>query len=119
MMKAAIYTQFGGPIKIQQVKIPSLDDSSCIVKVMATGVCRSDWHGWKGHDDDIQNHGLPFVPGHEFSGIVVSIGSHVSKIKVGDRVAVPFILSCGSCSECKLGKSTVCLDQNQPGFTMV
>lgn len=120
MMKAAVYSNFGGPIHIQHVPMPSLkDESSCIVQVLATGVCRSDWHGWKGHDDDIKNHGLPFIPGHEFSGVVVSIGANVSKIKVGDRVAIPFILACGSCSECQLDKPTVCLDQNQTGFTMV
>jgi len=85
---------------------------------MATGVCRSDWHGWKGHDDDIKHHGLPFTPGHECSGIVVEKGSAVKKIKVGDRVAIPFILSCGYCAECKVDKPTVCLEQSQPGFTM-
>jgi alcohol dehydrogenase len=86
---------------------------------MATGVCRSDWHGWKGHDDDIKHHGLPFVPGHEFSGVVVEIGKSVQRISVGDRVAVPFILSCGKCAECKVEKPTVCLNQSQPGFTML
>ncbi len=85
---------------------------------MATGVCRSDWHGWKGHDDDIAKHGLPFIPGHEFSGIVIERGRNVRCLKVGDRVAIPFILSCGHCSECELHKPTVCLDQSQPGFTM-
>ena len=73
--------------------------------------CRSDWHGWKGHDGDIKDHGLPFVPGHEFSGIVTEVGSSLlgnssCLFQVGDRVVAPFILSCGAC-----------VRQQQPGFT--
>lgn len=87
---------------------------------MATGVCRSDWHGWKGHDSDVIEHGLPFVPGHEVSGVVTEVGKDVTSLRVGDRVAVPFILSCGSCREClpPLDRPTVCENQTQPGFTM-
>ena len=119
MMKAAVYKEFNGPITIMSVPKPKLNSStSVIVQVMATGVCRSDWHGWKGHDDDIRSHGFPFIPGHEVSGIVVEIGQSVKKLKIGDPVAIPFILSCGSCAECRLDKSTVCLKQSQPGFTM-
>ena len=119
MMKAAVYRKFNEPIAILSVPKPKLkSSSSVIIKVMATGVCRSDWHGWKGHDDDIRTHGFPFIPGHEVSGVVVEIGQSVKKVRVGDPVAIPFILSCGSCAECCLDKPTVCLDQSQPGFTM-
>ena len=118
-MKAAVYKRFNEPIEILSVPMPRLSSpGSVIIQVMATGVCRSDWHGWKGHDDDIKNHGFPFIPGHELSGIVVEIGRSVKKLKVGDPVAIPFILSCGSCAECHHNKPTVCLQQSQPGFTM-
>jgi len=119
MMKAAVYEEFGGPIRVRQVPIPSLpSDDAVLIQVMATGVCRSDWHGWKGHDDDVKNCGLPFCPGHEFSGIVVQRGQRVSKIQVGDRVAVPFILSCGDCFYCsERNQPTICARQKQPGFT--
>lgn len=119
MMQAAVYDQFGGPIRITTLPIPSnIPDDGVLLQVCATGVCRSDWHGWKGHDDDIRQCGLPFVPGHEVSGIVVQLGSAITKFRVGDRVAVPFILSCGNCDCCQQGQSTVCLDQQQPGFTI-
>ena len=119
MMKAAVYKNFNDPIEILSVPKPKLNSSaSVIIQVMATGVCRSDWHGWKGHDDDIRSHGFPFIPGHELSGIIVEIGQSVKKLKIGDRVAIPFILSCGSCAECHVDKPTVCLKQSQPGFTM-
>ncbi len=64
-------------------------------------------------------HGLPFIPGHELSGIIIEKGVLVNdeKLKIGDKVAIPFILSCGSCMECNVGKPTVCLHQEQPGFT--
>ena len=132
-MRAAIYRNFGGRIEIESVLRPSLsapsssksgeydsNDDAVILQVMATGVCRSDWHGWKGHDSDIRKHGLPFCPGHELSGVVVEVGKKVSRFRIGDRVAVPFILSCGECMYCcekPFSQPTVCLKQEQPGFT--
>jgi len=118
-MKAAVYRSFSGPIKIEDVPHPTAPASGVVIKVMATGVCRSDWHGWKGHDSDIIDHGLPFVPGHEVSGIIVEVGIDVTKFKLGDRVAVPFILSCGQCSMCSThNRPTICEKQEQPGFSM-
>jgi alcohol dehydrogenase len=119
-MKAAVYEEFGGPISVQDVPIPLLAcASSILLQVRAVGVCRSDWHGWKGHDGDIIEHGLPFIPGHEISGVVVSVGANVQTLLPGDRVAVPFILSCGSCRYCTspYHRPTVCTQQEQPGFT--
>ncbi len=116
-MQAAIYESFGGPIHVQKVKIPNVPADGVLVQVMATGVCRSDWHGWKGHDADIQQHGLPFCPVHEFSGVVVKVGDEVSNLQEGNRVAVPFILSCGECSYCHRQQPTICSKQKQPGFT--
>jgi len=118
-MKAAVYRSFSGPIKIEDVPHPTAPASGVVIQVMATGVCRSDWHGWKGHDSDIIDHGLPFVPGHEVSGIIVEVGNDVTKFQLGDRVAVPFILSCGQCSMCSAhNRPTICEKQEQPGFSM-
>jgi len=121
MMRAAVYRSFNGPINIESVPRPTAPPDGVVVQVMATGVCRSDWHGWKGHDSDIADHGLPFVPGHEVSGIVVEVGSPIRKLNVGDRVAIPFILSCGRCRECHPSRNrpTICERQMQPGFTMM
>ena len=63
MMKVAIYTEFGGPIRIQTVRKPTAPPDGVLIQVKATGVCRSDWHGWKGHDGDISKHGLPLFRG--------------------------------------------------------
>jgi alcohol dehydrogenase len=118
MMQAAIYYKFGDPIRIETIPIPECPPDGVLIQVKAVGVCRSDWHGWKGHDSDIINHGLPFVPGHEVAGVITELSTTiVTKLQIGDRVAVPFILSCGSCRYCHSNQSTVCLEQKQPGFT--
>jgi alcohol dehydrogenase len=86
-----------------------------VIEVKAAGLCRSDWHAWQGHDPDIAV--FPHVPGHEFAGIVHSVGSAVTTLKVGDRVVFPFVCGCGVCSWCESGNAQVCPDQWQPGFS--
>ena len=76
---------------------------------------RSDWHGWQGHDADIQQ--LPHVPGHEFAGEIVEVGNGVAKWQPGDRVTMPFVAGCGTCADCVGGDPQVCGEQLQPGFT--
>lgn len=113
-MKAVVYEAFAAPPQIQHVPDPTPEAHGVVVKVMATGVCRSDWHGWMGHDPDIR---LPHVPGHELAGIVEAVGKDVTQWRVGDRVTVPFVGGCGSCPECYSGNHQVCDSQFQPGFT--
>lgn len=113
-MKAIVYENFATAPFIATVPDPSPSPDGVIIKVEATGICRSDWHGWIGHDPDIE---LPHVPGHEFAGQIQATGKQVKKFKVGDAVTVPFINGCGSCSECHSGNHQVCGNQTQPGFT--
>jgi len=113
-MKAVIYETFGGLPEIRDVEKPEAPPHGVVVEVEATGVCRSDWHGWMGHDKDIT---LPHVPGHEFAGTVHAVGSDVTRFGIGDRVTVPFINACGRCPECRSGNQQVCDNQSQPGFT--
>ena len=113
-MKAVLFEKFQTPPKVVNVQEPTPDAQGVVLKVEATGVCRSDWHGWMGHDSDIE---LPHIPGHELAGIVEAVGKDVKNWKVGDRVTVPFICGCGSCSECHAGQQQVCINQEHPGFT--
>ncbi|HLK28440.1 MAG TPA: zinc-dependent alcohol dehydrogenase family protein [Puia sp.] len=113
-MKALIFEKFKSPPTIKNVSDPKPADDGVVIEVKATGLCRSDWHGWMGHDADII---LPHVPGHEFAGIIQSVGKDVKKWNVGDRVTVPFVCGCGICHECISGNHQVCDHQSQPGFT--
>ncbi|NNE34432.1 MAG: alcohol dehydrogenase catalytic domain-containing protein, partial [Rhodothermales bacterium] len=71
-MRAALFDQFGGEIRVECVADPEPRPDDIVVQVKANGICRSDWHGWMGHDRSIR---LPHVPGHEFCGVVVNVGS--------------------------------------------
>lgn len=113
-MKAAYFTEFSGPVRLETLPDPAPSPRGVVVKVGATGLCRSDWHGWKGHDSDVK---LPHVPGHELAGEIVAVGAEVRRLRVGDRVTVPFVSGCGSCPQCAAGQQQVCDRQFQPGFT--
>ncbi len=113
-MKAVLFEKFAEAPKLVTLADPTPDVDGVVIKVEATGVCRSDWHGWMGHDSDID---LPHVPGHELAGVVQAVGANVRNWQAGDRVTVPFIAGCGSCPECHAGHQQVCLNQEQPGFT--
>ncbi|MCP3664817.1 MAG: alcohol dehydrogenase catalytic domain-containing protein, partial [Gammaproteobacteria bacterium] len=113
-MKAVIYHDYETRPVIEKLDDPTPSNNAVVIKVAASGVCRSDWHGWMGHDPDIT---LPHVPGHELAGTVVAVGRGVKHWKEGSRVTLPFVGGCGSCPECTTGNHQVCANQFQPGFT--
>jgi len=113
-VKAVIYREFAQPLTVERLPDPAPPDRGVVIGVKATGLCRSDWHGWMGHDPGIR---LPHVPGHELAGVVEAVGPGVSKWKVGDRVTLPFVCGCGECAQCVSGNHQVCDHQFQPGFT--
>lgn len=113
-MRAVLFDQFGAQPRLAQVDAPACPPAGAVIRVKATGLCRSDWHAWLGHDDDVR---LPHVPGHELAGVIEQVGDEVSGWKPGDRVTVPFICACGRCEQCLAGQQQVCDRQQQPGFT--
>jgi len=113
-MKAAQFHEFNGDIGILEVDDPTPPNGGIVVEVHANGVCRSDWHGWVGHDVSIT---LPHVPGHEMSGVVVAVGEGIGDEVIGTRITVPFVLGCGSCRQCLSGNQQVCENQYQVGFS--
>src|SRR5690349_6821646 len=112
-MRAVVYDQVGTRPRIDPVPIPQCPPDGAVIRVEATGVCRSDWHAWQGHEMVP----LPQIPGHEFAGTVARIGAQVGRFPVGARVTAPFVNGCGACAWCRAGDAQVCPDQSQPGFT--
>jgi D-arabinose 1-dehydrogenase-like Zn-dependent alcohol dehydrogenase len=113
-VRALIFESFAGPLNVQQLPDPEPSPGGVVVRVGASGICRSDWHAWQGHDPDVA---LPHVPGHELAGTVAAVGAGVTRWSIGDRVTVPFVNACGRCAQCAAGEHQVCARQTQPGFT--
>lgn len=112
-MRAMIMDALAEPLEVREVAAPTAPAGGVVVEVHATGLCKSDWHAWVGHDDVA----LPHVPGHELAGVIAEIGEGVHDWSVGDRVTVPFVMGCGECEWCRSGNAQVCPRQEQPGFT--
>lgn len=112
-MKAVIYDNYQQPPHVTNVQRPNAPTGGAVLTVRATGVCRSDWHAWRGHDPVP----LPAIPGHELAGVVAEVGAGVTRWRPGDRVTVPFVCGCGVCEYCQAGDAQVCPHQTQPGFT--
>ena len=112
-MRAVVLDAVRSHPEVREVAQPAAPVRGVVVRVMATGVCRSDWHAWAGHEEIV----FPHVPGHELAGVVVEVGEQVSRWRVGDRVTVPFVCGCGRCEWCRAGDAQVCPVQQQPGFT--
>jgi len=113
-VKALIYEEFGQLPELRTASDPAPAPGGAVIEVAATGLCRSDWHAWQGHDSGVR---LPHVGGHEFAGTVSAVGPGVRESWVGRRVTVPFVCGCGTCAECVTGNQQVCERQTQPGFT--
>ncbi len=108
-----VYETVGATPELVEVPEPDCPEDGAVVAVRATGICRSDWHAWRGHDPVP----LPNIGGHEFAGVVARVGPAVTGFAVGDRVTVPFVYGCGKCAYCRDGQAQVCPNQTQPGFT--
>ncbi len=108
-----MYSGYGVMPSVAEVADPVCPADGVVIAVGATGVCRSDWHAWRGHDPVA----LPHIGGHEFAGVVVAAGPEVTRWRAWDRVTVPFVCGCGRCEFCLAGEAQVCPRQTQPGFT--
>src|SRR3954449_779775 len=114
IVRAVVLERFGAVPALADVPAPVCPPDGALVRVEATGLCRSDWHALAGHDPDVA---LPHVPGHEFAGVVAEVGERVERWHRGVRVTAPFVNACGSCAACSAGEQQVCERQRQPGFT--
>ncbi len=115
-MHAAFVTQFGKPLEIREVPIPTPGPGQILVKTEACGVCHTDLHA--AHGDWPLKPTPPFIPGHEGIGRVTAVGAGVTIVKAGDRVGVPWLYSaCGHCEYCLTAWETVCAEAEFGGYT--
>lgn len=114
-MRAAVLAEFDEPLEIAEVERPEPEPHGVVIEVEACGICRSDWHGWKGHmSPELKG----TIIGHEPAGRVVAVGDAVDGLREGDRVAAAMNLADGSCHRCLSGKSNLCENQRVFGFDL-
>ena len=113
-MRAAAIINYGEALVVDTFPDPIVPRDGVVLRVDATGICRSDWHAWMGHET---LPGLPHVPGHEMVGVVEEIGADVTRWGPGDRVTVPFSIGCGECRSCRSGSLNICDVAFTPGFS--
>lgn len=112
-MKAAVFHGGDKGLKIEDIPVPPISDDQILVKVAACGVCHTDLH--------YLEHGVPtfkkppVVLGHEASGIVDQVGSRVTRLKKGQRVLIPAVLTCGHCPACRQGRENICANMQMLG----
>lgn len=116
-MKAAVVHQLGKPLEIEELPIPDPGAKEILVRLFASGVCHTDLHAVRG-DWPVKPQ-PPFIPGHEGVGKVIAIGKDVERIKVGDRVGIPWLhTACGYCEHCRTGWETLCGKQKNTGYSV-
>ena len=116
-MKAAVVHEFGKPLLIEEVPIPTPGQGEVLIKVMANGVCHTDRHAAQG--DWPARPKLPFIPGHEGAGIVAAVGPGVTHLKEGDPAGVAWLHdACGWCEYCRTGWDALCLGQHNTGYSV-
>src|SRR5262249_23907400 len=116
-MRAAVVTDFGAPLEIQDLQKPEPGLNQILVRIEASGICHTDIHA--AHGDWPVKPTLPFTPGHEGIGIVEAVGPGNPGRHVGERVALPWLGSaCGRCDHCVSGWETLCEEQANTGYSV-
>ena len=110
-MRAAVLYEYNTPLKIQDLELDEPGSGEVLVKMMASGVCHSDWHIVKGDWGHIP---LPTVLGHEGAGLVEAVGPNVTAIAPGDHVILSWRPECGKCEMCQTGRPNVCENPLRP-----
>ena len=104
-MKAIRFIGIKQPLQMQEIPIPEIGERDILVKVKAAGICHSDAH-YRAGISPVRP--IPLTLGHEVAGIVEKIGAQVSSVKIGDRVALHYNISCGDCYHCSTGNDQFC-----------
>jgi len=111
-MKAVRLIEVNHPLQMQDVPMPTVAEGDVLVRIKASGICRSDVHYRAGKSPVWP---LPLTLGHEIAGAVEQVGKQVTTVKVGDRVCLHYLLSCGDCYYCSTGNEQFCLQGSMLG----
>jgi 2-desacetyl-2-hydroxyethyl bacteriochlorophyllide A dehydrogenase len=111
-MKAVRLVEIGQPLELQNIPIPDIGDRDVLVQIKAAGICHSDVHYRAGKSAVGP---LPQTLGHEVAGVIKKVGSQVTNLKVGERVCLHYLLSCGDCYYCSLGSEQFCVKGSMIG----
>jgi len=112
-MKAVVFREATRPVQVEDMPTPSVGDSEVLVRIKAAGICHSDLHTIHGLYPVAK---VPMVLGHEGAGIIEKSGKRVTSVSEGDRVAVDYVLSCGNCEYCNVGRNNLCNDAKYYGW---
>ncbi|MBN1373279.1 MAG: zinc-binding dehydrogenase [Anaerolineaceae bacterium] len=104
-MKAVRLVKVGSPLELQEIPVPQYGEREVLVRVRAAGICHSDVHYRAGKSPVYP---LPMTLGHEVAGVVEAVGSQVTRVKVGDRVCLHYMVTCGNCYYCSTGNEQFC-----------
>ena len=115
-MRAMVLTAPGQRLRLVQMPVPQPGPDQVLIRVHACGVCRTDLHIV---DGELTQPKLPLIPGHEIVGAVARAGGNVARLRVGDRVGVPWLgRTCGECRYCRQGRENLCDHALFTGYTM-
>lgn len=116
-MKAAVVREFGRPLTIEEIPVPTPGPGEVLIRIVTSGVCHTDLHAARG--DWPVKPALPFVPGHEGVGFVAAVGAGVRRVKEGDAVGLAWLHdACGACEHCTTGWETLCERQHNSGYNV-
>ncbi|MBM4431265.1 MAG: zinc-binding dehydrogenase [Chloroflexi bacterium] len=104
-MKAIRLVEIGKPLQMQEVTVPQVGERDVLVRIRAAGICHSDVH-YRAGVSPVKP--LPITLGHEIAGVVEEVGTQVSKLEVGDRVCLHYLVTCGDCHYCSTGNEQFC-----------
>jgi propanol-preferring alcohol dehydrogenase len=116
-MRAAVVTDFTKPLALVERQVPEPGPGEILVHIETCGLCHTDIHA--AHGDWPVKPSPPFIPGHEGVGIVETVGTGVTEVAPGDRVALPWLgYACGTCEYCISGWETLCPHQKNMGYSI-
>lgn len=116
LVRAMLMESVGKPLRASEVAVPRPGQGQVLLKVSACAVCRTDLHVI---DGELAKPKLPLIPGHEIIGKVDQLGPGTERLKIGERVGIPWLgWTCGECAYCISGRENLCEEAGFTGYTL-